>query len=100
MLEAYCGPKGWVWLTELASRVARQQATKLLHYLNWGCIRPCSSCIPINEGSVTTMYYTLTYSDKQRMLLILDEPPVEYWQVLAEQRRQALADTLLENEEV
>ena len=27
-------------------------------------------------------------------------PPVEYWQVLAEQRRLALAETLKENEEV
>lgn len=29
-----------------------------------------------------------------------EEPPVEYWQILAEQRRQALAEALTENEEV
>jgi len=27
-------------------------------------------------------------------------PPVQYWQVLAEKRRDALAETLKENEEV
>ena len=30
----------------------------------------------------------------------LDEPPVEYWKSLAEQRRLALAETLKENEEL
>ncbi|CAI7994570.1 Geminin [Geodia barretti] len=29
-----------------------------------------------------------------------EEPPLEYWKVLAEQRRQALAETLQENEEL
>ena len=48
------------------------------------------------------MACTHLYLSTFKILLCADTetPPVEYWQVLAEQRRQALADTLEENEEV
>ena len=45
--------------------------------------------------SLTTCAILYTY-----MYFPLEKPPIEYWQVLAEQRRLALADTLQENEEV
>ena len=39
--------KGWVWLTESWPVGLLGNSQQNLHYLNWGCIRPCSSCIPI-----------------------------------------------------
>lgn len=33
-------------------------------------------------------------------MFLLEEPPLEYWKVLAEKRRVALLDTLRENEQV
>ena len=49
------------------------------------------------------MYMYLVHNklwDQEYILSHIEKPPIEYWQVLAEQRRQALADTLQENEEV
>ncbi len=40
---------------------------------------------------LTNCYHIVPYAE---------EPPSEYWQILAEQRRQALAETLKENEEL
>lgn len=37
---------------------------------------------------------------QQQPRLYLGDPPLEYWQELAEQRRTALAETLQENEQV
>ena len=49
----------------------------------------------VHQVCVLNVLFRKLYS-----LLCAEEPPLEYWKVLAEQRRQALADTLLENEEV
>lgn len=44
--------------------------------------------------------YIISYTQVAKDLFDSDEIPVEYWEQLAEQRREALAEALQENQEV
>ena len=54
-------------------------------------LNSCMSYTVVCSVSLFAIFHTHTHAAV---------PPVEYWQVLAEQRRLALAETLHENEEV